>query len=96
MDIFFHVGSAGGGKLLLPLVLACRRRGASFAAFFTHDGVKCLADAALRNALTGAERAVVCEESWNLHCPGAECPVERGSQTANCALMGEASRVVSL
>jgi hypothetical protein len=96
VDILFHVGSAAGGKLLLPLARACQRRGATFAAFFTHDGVAGLADAALREALGAAERAVVCEESWNHHCPGTACPVELGSQTVNSALMGEARKVVSL
>lgn len=96
MDILFHVASADGGRLLLPLALACRRRGASFAAFFTHDGVAGLADPALCEAMGGAERAVACEESWHRHRPGAACPVELGSQTANSALVGEARRVVSL
>jgi hypothetical protein len=96
MNILFHVSTTAGGALLLPLVQAARRAGASFAAFFTHEGVMGLNDTHLTAALTGAERAVVCEESWHRFCPGLDCPVENGSQTINSALMGEAERVVCL
>lgn len=95
MKILFHVSTPDGGALLLPLAQAARRAGASFGAFFTHEGVLGLKDAALVAALSG-RRAVVCEESWHRFCPGLDCPVENGSQTINSALMGEAERVVSL
>lgn len=95
MNILFHVSTASGGQLLQPLVLAAKRTGASFAAFFTHEGVLGLTDAGLLSALAGS-RAVVCEESWHRFRPGDDCPVETGSQTSNSALMGEAERVVSL
>lgn len=96
MNILFHVSTAAGGQLLQPLALAAHRAGASFAAFFTHEGVLGLRDPGLLAALGGAERAVVCEESWHRYCPQMPCPVEEGSQTINSALMGEAERVVSL
>lgn len=96
MNILFHISTAAGGALLLPLAQAADRAGASFAAFFTHEGVMGLNDARLVAALSGAERAVVCEESWHRFCPGRDCPVENGSQTINSALMGEAERVVCL
>jgi hypothetical protein len=95
MDILFHVSTEAGGQLLAPLAHACRRRGAGFAAFFTHEGVRGLLDADLQAALAGS-RAVVCEESWHRFCPDAACPAELGSQTVNSALMGEAKKVVSL
>ncbi|MCC7327782.1 MAG: hypothetical protein IT521_13385 [Burkholderiales bacterium] len=95
MDILFHVTTEAGAQLLAPLALACRRGGHEFGAFFTHDGVRGLAAAQLRDALRDA-RTVVCEESWHRHCAGTPCPVELGSQTVNSALMGEARHVVSL
>jgi len=96
MNILFHVTTGGGGALLAALAPAARRKGASFAAFFTHEGVLGLKDAPLLAALAGAERVVVCEESWHRFCPGLECPVENGSQTTNSALMAEADKVVAL
>ncbi len=94
IDILFHVSTARGGAMLLPLARACAR--SRYACFFTHDGVLGLREPELCAALEGAQRAVACEESWNRHCPGIACPVELGSQTVNSALMGEAVRVVSL
>lgn len=96
MNILFHVSTAEGGRLLEPLALAAQRVGASFGAFFTHEGVVGLKDDGLVAALAAAERAVVCEESWHRICPGIDCPVELGSQTSNSALMGEAGKVVGL
>jgi hypothetical protein len=96
MNLLFHVSTAAGGALLAPLAAAAMRAGASFAAFFTHEGVAGLRDPTLVAALAPAARAVVCEESWHRYCPGLDCPVELGSQTINSALMGEAERVVSL
>lgn len=95
MNLLFHVSTAGGGALLKPLALAAKRANASFAAFFTHEGVMNLKDAELVAVLADSQ-AVVCEESWHRFCPGIDCPVENGSQTINSALMAEAERVVSL
>ncbi len=96
MDILFHVTAPDSARLLQPLVAAAHRCGARFTCFFTHDGVLGLRDVALVAALRPAGRAVVCEESWHRFCPGLPCPVEKGSQTTNSALMGEAGKVVSL
>ena len=95
MDILFHVSTETGAQYLAPLARACRRGHHDFAAFFTHEGVRALRDAGLREALDGA-RAVACEESWHRFCADEACPAELGSQTANSALMGEAKKVVSL
>jgi len=96
MDILFHVGTAAGGRLLYPLLLAAGRAGCRSGAFFTHEGVLGLRDTDLTAVLGTIERAVVCEESWHKFCPHLHCPIEAGSQTSNSALMGEAKRVVSL
>lgn len=96
MNLLFHVSTPGGGSLVLPLALAAQRAGASYAAFFTHEGVRGLQQPALLLALDQAERAVVCEDSWHRFCPGVDCPVEKGSQTINSALMAAADRVVAL
>ncbi len=95
MNLLFHVTTAASGSFLKPLALAARRANASFAAFFTHEGVMTLKDADLLAALADS-RAVVCEESWHRFCPGLDCPVENGSQTINSALMSEAEKVISL
>lgn len=95
MEILFHVTTEAGARLLVPLARACRRGGHGFGAFFTHEGVRGLADADLLAALEGA-RAVVCEESWHRYRANARCPVELGSQTVNSTLVGTARRVVSL
>lgn len=96
MDILFHVATAEGARILLPLARACRRAGRSFACFFTNDGVAGLNSEALQEALRHAERAAACEESWHRFGRDEPCPIELGSQTANSALMGEAARVISL
>ena len=96
MDILFHIGTAAGGRLLYPLLLAAARAGCRCGAFFTHEGVLGLRDADLAKALGRIERATVCEESWHTFCPGVHCPVEAGSQTTNSAMMGAAKKVVSL
>lgn len=96
MDLLFHVGTAAGGRLLLPLLCAARRANCRVGAFFTHDGVLGLRDDKLTAELARIERAVVCEESWHRYCADRPCPIEAGSQTVNSALMGEATKVVSL
>lgn len=96
MDILFLVSTAEGGKFLLPLAQSCQRAGCTFGAFFTQQGVLGLKDTALQGALEYAARSVACEESWHRFCGELPCPAERGSQTVNSAMMGEARRVVSL
>ena len=51
MDILFHVGTAAGGRLLYPLLLAAGRAGCRVGAFFTHEGVLGLRDTDLRRSL---------------------------------------------
>lgn len=96
MDVLFHVTTPNAKRFVAGLSAACVRAGISWSCFFTNDGVRALADEALVSNLCAAERAVVCEHSWDLHMVARECPIERGSQTINSALMAEARRVVSL
>ena len=96
MDVMLHVSSANAARVVLSLARAGARAGVKWGCFFTNDGVRGLADAALVEALTGAERAVVCEHSWQQVMGDGVPPIEAGSQTVNSAMMAEADRVVSL
>lgn len=90
------VSTRGSASVLAPLLGACCRRGIDWGCFFTNDGVKVLADAAVLEHLSVATRAVVCDASWTRYMAGRDCPVELGSQTDHSAMLGEARRVVSL
>ncbi len=94
--VLIHVSTPASGAIAVALAGACERADVAWSCFFTNDGVKVLADAAVVAALGAAARAVACEKSWEDFMGGAACPVELGSQTVNSALMGEAGRVVSL
>ncbi len=96
MDVMLHVSSADAAPAVLSLARACARAHIKWGCFFTNDGVRALADAALVDALSGAERAAVCEHSWQQVMGDGEPPIEAGSQTVNSAMMAEADRVVSL
>ncbi len=96
MDVLLHVTTPDAARIVVPLGRALSRAGASWAVFLTNDGVRVLDDGDAAGVLSDAGRVAVCEHSWDLHCAGRACPVERGSQTVNSALMAEAARVVSL
>ncbi|HVB49389.1 MAG TPA: hypothetical protein VNF69_13470 [Burkholderiales bacterium] len=95
-DLLFVVSTDRGAGPLAGLADACRRRGTRWACFFTNDGVKLLADDAVRSATQGSARAVACEHSWARFMGAAACPVELGSQTDHSALVACAARVVAL
>lgn len=95
MDILLHITTPAAAPIAAALGRALSAKGARWAAFLTNDGVKSLGDKGFVAASKGAERVAVCEHSWDLHMQG-DCPVERGSQTVNSALMAEAARVISL
>lgn len=95
MDILLHITTPAAAPIAAALGRALNDKGASWAAFLTNDGVKALDDAGFAAACRAAARVAVCEHSWDLH-RGGDCPVERGSQTVNSALMAEAARVISL
>lgn len=96
MDVLFHVSHPDAARIATPLARALTSLGGRWACFLTNDGVTILDDPSFREVLTGAERVVVCEHSWDTHMTGRACPAERGSQTINSALMSEAARVISL
>jgi hypothetical protein len=95
MDILLHITTPAAAPVAAALGRALSAKGASWAAFLTNDGVRALDNAAFTAASKGAARVAACEHSWDLHMSG-DCPVERGSQTVNSALMAEADRVISL
>lgn len=96
MDVLLHITTPDAAPIAAGLGWALTAEGASWACFMTNDGVKAMDNDSFSTALDHAARAAVCEHSWDIHMAGKDCPVERGSQTVNSALMAEASRVVSL
>ncbi|GGD22021.1 hypothetical protein [Sinisalibacter lacisalsi] len=96
MDVLFHITSPDAAPIAAALGRAFSDKGKAWGCFLTNDGVKALVDPAFAAASKNAARVAVCEHSWDLHMAGLDCPVERGSQTINSALMAEAGRVVSL
>ncbi|HJO73426.1 MAG: hypothetical protein QF450_05405 [Rhodospirillales bacterium] len=94
--VLLHVSTPASGAIAVALAGACQRARVVWCCFFTNDGVKVLADAAVVTAIEAAGRAVACEKSWEEYMGGAACPVELGSQTVNSALMGEAEKVISI
>ena len=96
MDVMLHVTSPEAGVVAIPLMKALGRGGVDWACFVTNDGTELLREEAFVEALQSAGRAVVCEHSWEAFGGSAgDCPIERGSQTINSAMMAEADRVVS-
>lgn len=96
MDVLLHITTPNAAPIAAALGKALSAEGARWACFMTNDGVKALGNPGFATALKAATRAAVCEHSWEIHMGGQDCPVERGSQTVNSALMAEAARVVSL
>lgn len=96
MDVLLHITTPQAARIAAGLGWALTAQGASWACFMTNDGVKAMDDPSFSTAVDHAARVAVCEHSWDLHMDGQDCPVERGSQTVNSALMAEADRVVSL
>lgn len=96
MDVLLHITTPGAARFAAPLARAFAARGATWGCFLTNDGVRSLEDGDFAAELAKAERIAVCENSWDLHMRGRACPVERGSQTINSALVAKARRVVSL
>ncbi len=95
MDLLIIVSNPNSAPVVRPLALACGRSGVLWSAFFTNDGVKAL-DEEMVSALATAGSAIACQESWALHMPELDCPIEAGSQTNNSALVSKAARVLSL
>lgn len=96
MDVLFVISTPDAGRVLAPLAAACRRRGASWACFFTSDGVLAINDAASGEAIAHAAESVACEHSWERYQGDQACPVTLGSQTDNSAMVGRAAKVIGL
>ncbi len=97
MEVMVHISSGDGIAVAAPLMRALTRAKVAWGCFVTNDGVRLLADDGIIEALGGADRAVVCEHSWEkAGGTAADCPIERGSQTINSTMMAEARRLVSL
>lgn len=96
MKILFVISNPASTKALLGLTQACNRRKQPFLCFFTGDGVEILGDANVTEAISKAERAVVCEFSWAKYFPNQISPIEEGSQTDHSAMVSVVDKVVSL
>ncbi len=96
MKILFVISNPTSVEALLGLTDACARRNQTFLCFFTGDGVEILGDSKVIDAISKAERAVVCEFSWAKYLPGQQAPIEEGSQTDHSAMVSKVDKVVSL
>lgn len=96
MTILLLVANAQSAPVLRGLASACGRTGQRFDCFFTGQGVQLLKQADVLRSIAMAERAVVCEYSWERFGDGASPPIEKGSQTDNSAMTATARCVVSL
>lgn len=96
MTILFVLSHPDATSALSGLSAACRRKGQSYALFFTGDGVSLLRDKKTLTSTSDSERAVVCEYSWNRYFQCENPPIEQGSQTDLSAMIGTADKVVSL
>ncbi len=96
MDVLIIVSKNSARDHFCHLAQALNRRGASWGAFFTNDGVKVLTEASVAANLDQVDQAFACHESWNRQLGEAPCPIPFGSQMNNSAMVGEALRVVSL
>ena len=96
IKILFEVTSDKAAVVLVPLARACNRDSIPWACFFTGNGIKSLSSEDVKETVKGAVKAVACEASWELYMNDDTCPIEIGSQTDNCTLVGEADKVVSI
>ena len=96
MELLLLVSNPKSQSVLQPLMAACTRAGIDWGLFFTNDGVGMLGDETVQRAAADANRAVVCQESWNKYMQGIHCPVEAGSQTTNSEMAAAARRIVGL
>ena len=96
MKILFIISSQNGVKALIGLSEACKRNEQSYICFFTGVGVKLLGDNEVLAVTNSAIKAVVCELSWEKHYKDIKSPIELGSQTDLCAMMGKKNKVISI
>lgn len=96
LDLLIVLSTDRAAGVFVPLARAAARRRVVLGCFFTNDGVKLLADAAVQDVMRNASVAVACEHSWERNMKGVSCPVDLGSQTDHSALVAQAARVVAL
>ncbi len=96
MDLLIIMSSPDAEPIAGGIARAAGRAGIKWGIFFTNDGVRALDNAGLVDALTGADMAVACQDSWQQHMKGATCPVELGSQTNNSLAVSQTKRIISL
>lgn len=96
MDVLIVVSTDAAKDHFPPLAQALNRRGASWGAFFTNDGVNVLTDTSVAESLAQAHQAFACHESWSRQLGETHCPIPFGSQMNHSAMVGEADRIVSL
>ncbi len=96
MDILIIISNPQAALIAQSLAAAAKRAKASWSIFFTNDGVKALGDETFVAAMSGAQDAVSCHESWRAHMGDMPCPITKGSQTDNSALVAKAARIISL
>ncbi len=96
MKLHIVVSTTHSGSIALGLAKAATRAAIEWSIFFTSDGVQVLSNEELIAILPSASSAIACEESWNLHAGNLDCAVEMGSQTNNSALVGDATKHISL
>ena len=96
MKILIVVSHPESTEALIGLASACSRHNQNYLVFFTGDGVKLLESNEVVDAISDAERAVVCEYSWAKHFANKKAPIEEGSQTDHSAMVSTVSKVVSL
>ena len=96
MEILLVITTRNSGKIAIPLMQGLSRMGVNWGCFFTNDGVELIYDDQCQEALKLANKAVVCEHSWNTLGNGNDCPAVMGSQTVNSSMMSEVNQVISL
>tara|TARA_B100001142_G_C14222063_1_gene611937 strand:+ start:381 stop:674 length:294 start_codon:yes stop_codon:yes gene_type:complete len=97
MDVMIHVTSRDSEKIALPLMRALTRANTDWGCFLTNDGVELLENKMFVDALSVSSQALVCEYSWEKAGKNIKnCPIEKGSQSFNSSMMGQALRLVSL
>ncbi|MFT5504419.1 MAG: hypothetical protein ACI845_003561 [Gammaproteobacteria bacterium] len=96
MSLLLVVSHSKSAPAFKGLAGACCRNQIEFSCFFTGEGVTVLGDREIEVLVEKAQRAVVCEHSWEIYTVGESSPVETGSQTDHSAMIGSARQVVSL
>jgi len=96
MELLLIVSSDASRAMVGALAGACARSGVAWGCFFTDRAVRLLGDSDFVAGIKAAQRAVVCEHSWQCYMAARHCPLELGSQTTNSAMAAGAARIIGL